>query len=60
MKLAIENCRGRETRDFWIMKYVSYLQCFVKDVPAAKKFLQEQIERNPVSFNVTTQSQHQT
>lgn len=46
MKLAIENCRGRETRDFWIMKYVTYLQCSCKDVDAARNFLQEQIERN--------------
>ena len=49
MKLAIENCRGRETRDFWIMKYVTYLQCSCKDVDAARNFLQEQIERNQVS-----------
>ena len=30
------------------MKYVSYLQYAMKDVPAAKKFLAEQIERNTV------------
>ena len=48
LKQAIENCRGRETRDFWIMKYVGYLQYSAKDIPAARKFLQDQIERNPV------------
>jgi len=47
LKLAIENCRGRETRDFWIMKFVGYLQYSAKDIPAARKFLTEQIERNP-------------
>ena len=48
IKLAIENCRGRETRDFWINKYIGYLQYSAKEIDVARKFLNEQIERNPV------------
>jgi hypothetical protein len=38
------------------MKYVGYLQYCAKDIPAARRFLLDQIERNPVCLQSDSRS----